>query len=65
MKISIWNLKKKLAISLEGIDKIWNEEIIYFIYATEIKTSNNTPIPPYTTYVYYPIPQVQVVVVYN
>jgi hypothetical protein len=36
--------------------KQWNEEIIYFVYPTEIKTSNNTPyhtyhlcISPYTT----------------
>jgi hypothetical protein len=28
---------KKMAISLEGNEKNWNEEIIYFVYATEIK----------------------------
>jgi hypothetical protein len=44
--------------------KIWNEEIIYFIYATEIKLSI-IPYTTHTTYIYHPIPQVQVVVVYN
>jgi hypothetical protein len=38
MKFSVWNLKKKSAISLEGNEKKWNEEIIYHPY--------NTPIPP-------------------
>jgi hypothetical protein len=37
MKISVWNLKKKLATLSEGNEKNWNEEIIYFVYATEIK----------------------------
>jgi hypothetical protein len=42
----IW---QKTVMSLEGI---WNEEIIYFVYATEIKLL----IIPYTTYVYHSIP---------
>jgi hypothetical protein len=59
--LEIWiEILKKLAIPPEGIEKNWNEETIYFIYATEIKL----PIIPYTTFVYHHIPQVQVVVVY-
>jgi hypothetical protein len=34
------------------------KENIYFIYATE-KTTNNTPISPYTTYAYHPISQLK------
>jgi hypothetical protein len=53
MKISVWNLKKKFAISLEGNEKKLKWRITYFIYATEIKLSI-TPlyhlcVPPYTT----------------
>jgi hypothetical protein len=33
MKIKV-SMLKKLVISLEGSEKKWNEEIIYFIYAT-------------------------------
>jgi hypothetical protein len=47
MKISIENLKKK-AISPEG-----NEEIIYFVYVSEMKlpiiSMYHLCIPPYTT----------------
>jgi hypothetical protein len=35
MKISVWNLRKKWPY--QGNEKNWNEEITYFVYATEIK----------------------------
>jgi hypothetical protein len=55
-----WNLKwkfplnlKKLATSAEGNEKNWNEEIIYFVYATDIKLLiiplYHLCVPPYIT----------------
>jgi hypothetical protein len=54
LKISFLKFEiKKLVISPKGIGKNLNEEIIYFIYATEIKLSiiplYHLCIPPYTT----------------
>jgi hypothetical protein len=52
MKISVWNLKK-MAVPPQRNEKNWNEEIIYFVYATDIKNFNNTPIPPMYTTLYH------------
>jgi hypothetical protein len=35
MKISFLKFEKKKTIPPEGNEKNWNEEIIYFVYATE------------------------------
>jgi hypothetical protein len=53
MKISVWNLKKNWPYHQWEMKKIWNEKIIYFVYAIEIKFPI-TPlyhlcVPPYTT----------------
>jgi hypothetical protein len=33
--------------------KNWNKEIIYFVYTTKKKTTNNTPVPPMHTTLYH------------
>jgi hypothetical protein len=46
-------VKRESQKSTSAIILGWRE---YYIYATE-KTTNNTPIAPYITYTYHPIPQ--------
>jgi hypothetical protein len=53
-KNHFWTLKWEfLFFDQREMKKIWNKEIIYFVYTTKKKTTNNTPVPPMHTTLYH------------